>query len=134
MERPRCRHIAASAFIFLATTDIAAAQIPSQAIVLPPVVVTAPMPSPDPGPPTAASEVTVPGDQINARPLLRPGEALESAPGLIVTQHSGEGKANQYFLRGFNLDQAPTLRSSSTACRSTCARTGTARAMPTSTS
>ncbi|WP_163367899.1 TonB-dependent receptor plug domain-containing protein, partial [Klebsiella aerogenes] len=41
---------------------------------------------------------------INAVPVTRPGEALEAVPGLIVTQHSGEGKANQYFLRGFNLD------------------------------
>ncbi|HJW04479.1 MAG TPA: TonB-dependent receptor, partial [Azospira sp.] len=38
------------------------------------------------------------------RPLLRPAEVMESVPGLIVTQHSGDGKANQYFLRGFNLD------------------------------
>jgi TonB-dependent receptor-like protein len=38
------------------------------------------------------------------RPILRPGEVLELVPGLIVTQHSGAGKANQYFLRGFNLD------------------------------
>jgi hypothetical protein len=37
-------------------------------------------------------------------PILRPGEALEMVPGLIVTQHAGDGKANQYFLRGFNLD------------------------------
>ena len=41
---------------------------------------------------------------IEDRPLLRPGEVLELVPGLIVTQHSGDGKANQYFLRGFNLD------------------------------
>jgi outer membrane receptor protein involved in Fe transport len=41
---------------------------------------------------------------IDDRPLLRPGEVLEAIPGMIVTQHSGAGKANQYFLRGFNLD------------------------------
>ncbi len=41
---------------------------------------------------------------IEARPLLRPGEVLEYVPGVIVTQHSGDGKANQFFLRGFNLD------------------------------
>jgi hypothetical protein len=29
---------------------------------------------------------------------------METVPGLVVTQHSGDGKANQYFLRGFNLD------------------------------
>ena len=38
------------------------------------------------------------------RPLARVGELLETIPGFIATQHSGEGKANQYFLRGFNLD------------------------------
>src|SRR6185436_2540773 len=36
--------------------------------------------------------------------IMRQGEVLETVPGVIVTQHSGEGKANQYFLRGFNLD------------------------------
>ena len=42
--------------------------------------------------------------ELEYRPLLRPGEVLETVPGLIATQHSGSGKANQYFLRGFNLD------------------------------
>src|SRR5258705_7795446 len=51
----------------------------------------------------AASEVVLPRERVNAQPALRPGEVLEATPGLIVTQHSGEGKANQYFLRGFNL-------------------------------
>ena len=56
------------------------------------------------GAPRAASEGTVLADQIQGRPLLRTGELLEVVPGLIVTQHTGDGKANQYFLRGFNLD------------------------------
>ena len=43
------------------------------------------------------------------RPLLRPGEVVENIPGVIVTQHSGSGKANQYFLRGFNLDHGTDL-------------------------
>jgi outer membrane cobalamin receptor len=42
--------------------------------------------------------------QLSERPLLRPGEVLETVPGLIITQHAGGGKANQYFMRGFNLD------------------------------
>ena len=42
--------------------------------------------------------------EIEKRPLFRPGEVLETVPGMIVTQHSGPGKANQFFLRGFNLD------------------------------
>jgi hypothetical protein len=53
--------------------------------------------------------MTVSGDDLNARPVTRPGELLEAAPGLSVTQHSGEGKANQYFLRGFNLDHGTDL-------------------------
>jgi outer membrane receptor protein involved in Fe transport len=52
----------------------------------------------------AASEGTVTAALIASRPALRPGEILEFVPGVIVTQHSGDGKANQYFLRGFNLD------------------------------
>ena len=52
----------------------------------------------------AASEGGVAGADIDVRPFLRPGELLEATPGLIATQHSGGGKANQFFLRGFNLD------------------------------
>ena len=52
----------------------------------------------------AASEGSVTAALIANRPALRPGELLEFVPGVIVTQHSGDGKANQYFLRGFNLD------------------------------
>ncbi|WOH56785.1 MULTISPECIES: TonB-dependent receptor [Bradyrhizobium] len=59
--------------------------------------------------PGAASALLVGGEQVNAIPFSRPGEALEVVPGLIVTQHSGEGKANQYFLRGFNLDHGTDL-------------------------
>ena len=59
--------------------------------------------------PTAASNTTISGAEVNAQPFARPGEALEVVPGLIVTQHSGEGKANQYFLRGFNLDHGTDL-------------------------
>ncbi len=42
--------------------------------------------------------------ELAERPFLRRGELLESVPGVIITQHSGDGKANQYFVRGFNLD------------------------------
>ena len=59
--------------------------------------------------PTAASEIRISGEQLNARPASRVGEVLEAVPGLMVTQHSGEGKANQYFLRGFNLDHGTDL-------------------------
>jgi outer membrane receptor protein involved in Fe transport len=59
--------------------------------------------------PSLASQITVTGEELNARPVTRPGELLEAAPGLIATQHSGEGKANQYFLRGYNLDHGTDL-------------------------
>lgn len=52
----------------------------------------------------SASEGLVGQQEIEIRPLLRTGEVLELVPGMVVTQHSGTGKANQYFLRGFNLD------------------------------
>ena len=56
-----------------------------------------------------SSQGTHTRDQIEARPTYRSGELLEGAPGVIVTQHSGEGKANQYFLRGMNLDHGTDL-------------------------
>ncbi|HTQ00260.1 MAG TPA: TonB-dependent receptor [Casimicrobiaceae bacterium] len=52
----------------------------------------------------AASEGVITPQLIEDRPLLRPGNILDYVPGMVVTQHSGAGKANQYFLRGFNLD------------------------------
>jgi outer membrane receptor protein involved in Fe transport len=52
----------------------------------------------------AASAGIITPQLIEDRPLARPGSLLEYVPGLVVTQHSGVGKANQYFLRGFNLD------------------------------
>ena len=52
----------------------------------------------------ASSEGKISKQLVEDRPILRPGEVLELVPGLIITQHSGAGKANQYFLRGFNLD------------------------------
>ncbi len=60
----------------------------------------------------AASEGSVTAQQLKARPVLRPGEVLELVPGVIVTQHSGDGKANQYFLRGFNLDHGTDFATS----------------------
>lgn len=53
---------------------------------------------------STASEGRVSQDELALRPLLRSGEILETVPGMVATQHSGSGKANQYFLRGFNLD------------------------------
>ena len=59
----------------------------------------------------AASQGSIMADLIANRPALRTGELLEFVPGMIVTQHSGDGKANQYFLRGFNLDHGTDFAS-----------------------
>ena len=58
----------------------------------------------------SANVGTVTKKQLEARTAYRPGELLEATPGLVVSQHSGEGKANQFYLRGFNLDHGTDLR------------------------
>lgn len=89
----------------------------AQSITLPEISVTGPSSDPPPlpagsgtvAPPAAASELVITRQEVLSQPVARPGEILEQAPGLIVSQHSGEGKANQYFLRGFNLDHGTDL-------------------------
>ena len=60
----------------------------------------------------AASQGIILGALLQDIPLLRPGEVLEAIPGMVVTQHSGDGKANQYFLRGYNLDHGTDFATS----------------------
>lgn len=60
----------------------------------------------------AASQGRIGANLLRSRPPLRPAEVLEFVPGLVVTQHSGDGKANQYFLRGFNLDHGTDFATS----------------------
>ncbi len=59
-----------------------------------------------------ASEGVVTDEELQLLPAYRPGQLLESVPGLIVTLHSGEGKANQYLMRGYNLDHGTDLQTS----------------------
>ncbi|WDE09073.1 TonB-dependent receptor [Thalassomonas viridans] len=56
------------------------------------------------------SQGSISQGEIEQRPVLRSGEILEFVPGMVVTQHSGSGKANQYFLRGFNLDHGTDFK------------------------
>jgi hypothetical protein len=56
-----------------------------------------------------SSQGVVVNDELALTPAFRPGQLLETVPGLIVTSHSGEGKANQYLLRGFSLDHGTDL-------------------------
>lgn len=79
-----------------------AAGVPGPAVKLDTVTVTAEQQLV--GETDSATVGTVYSEQFENRPISRTGELLEVVPGLIVTQHSGEGKANQYFLRGYNLD------------------------------
>src|SRR5580700_279341 len=58
---------------------------------------------------STASEGLVADQEIQLAPTYRPGQLLETVPGLIVTLHSGEGKANQFLLRGYNLDHGTDL-------------------------
>jgi outer membrane receptor protein involved in Fe transport len=60
----------------------------------------------------AASEGTVGGADLAIRPLLQVAELLEAVPGMVAVQHSGSGKANQYFMRGFNLDHGTDFTNS----------------------
>lgn len=60
----------------------------------------------------AASSGSYTSQLLEDRPILRPGEVEELVPGLIVTQHSGAGKANQFLLRGFNLDHGTDFATS----------------------
>ena len=53
---------------------------------------------------SSANEGTTGLEQLSLRPTMRAGDLVETVPGAVATQHSGGGKANQYFLRGFNLD------------------------------
>ncbi len=59
-----------------------------------------------------ASEGIVDDEELQLAPQYRPGQLLETVPGLIVTLHSGEGKANQYLMRGYNLDHGTDLETS----------------------
>src|SRR5258706_15037892 len=91
------RFAAASLVLACAVPDARATDLPDTDV----VVITAPRTA---GRADAASQGTVSGEALEHRPLARPADLLEAVPGMAVTQHSGGGKANQYFLRGFNLD------------------------------
>jgi hypothetical protein len=58
---------------------------------------------------TSATQGTIGATELQDRPFLRSGEVLEAVPGVIITQHAGGGKANQYFVRGFNPDHGTDI-------------------------
>src|SRR5262249_48327935 len=71
--------------------------------VLPPVTVTAPPPL------SSSSEQIIPGRDFEMRPQGRPADVLRLVPGLIINQHQGGGKAEQYLIRGFDADHGTDL-------------------------
>jgi outer membrane receptor protein involved in Fe transport len=118
------RRLAARALPLVALSGAAAAQTttatstapasvadnsqPGSMLSLPEVQVTAPGPDLL-GTATTASQGVIGNQEIQLTPVYRPGQILETIPGLTVTSHSGEGKANQYLLRGYNLDHGTDL-------------------------
>lgn len=98
----------AAPVLLLSSIALAAAAEPGEKT-LAPVVVESSLVNPI-GAADSATEGTVTGKQLENRPLQRTGALLEAVPGVIVTQHSGDGKANQYFARGFNLDHGTDFR------------------------
>ena len=78
----------------------------------------------------SATQGVVSAQQIDNRPIMRAGEVLEAVPGVIISQHSGEGKANQYLPARIQSRSRHRLRDDAwPACPSTCRRMRTARAI-----
>ena len=105
------RTVAAVSFVTFLPSLALAGGIPTSTGWLEEVVVTGKLERLE-GDPSSATVGVATSEQLDLRPVLRTGELLEVVPGLIVTQHSGSGKANQYFLRGFNLDHGTDLATS----------------------
>jgi len=76
---------------------------PAEELVLPPLLVTAPAPV------ASSSEQLIPGKDFEVRPQGRPADVLRLIPGLIIAQHQGGGKAEQYLIRGFDADHGTDL-------------------------
>ncbi len=77
-------------------------------LTLAPIEISASRPR-HPADPASASQGEIASNTLASRPLQRTGDVMEAVPGVVISQHSGEGKANQYYLRGFNLDHGTDL-------------------------
>src|SRR3984893_1670255 len=86
-----------------AAQDQAPASPPAFDAILPPVLVTAPPAL------SSSSEQLIPGKDFELRPQGRPADVLRLIPGLIINQHQGGGKAEQYLIRGFDADHGTDL-------------------------
>src|SRR6195256_225559 len=86
-----------------AAQDQAPAPPPAFDAILPPVLVTAPPAL------SSSSEQLIPGKDFELRPQGRPADVLRLIPGLIISQHQGGGKAEQYLIRGFDADHGTDI-------------------------
>jgi len=93
----------AAPLILAAVATAQEAAAPPAEVTLPPVVVTAPPPI------ASSSEQLIPGKDFELRPQGRPADILRLVPGLIINQHQGGGKAEQYLIRGFDADHGTDL-------------------------
>ena len=93
----------AAPLILTAVATAQEAAAPPAEMTLPPVVVTAPPPI------ASSSEQLIPGKDFELRPQGRPADILRLVPGLIINQHQGGGKAEQYLIRGFDADHGTDL-------------------------
>jgi len=93
----------AAPLILTAVATAQEAAAPPAEVTLPPVVVTAPPPI------ASSSEQLIPGKDFELRPQGRPADILRLVPGLIINQHQGGGKAEQYLIRGFDADHGTDL-------------------------
>lgn len=123
-RRTRTHGVTAGLLVLLASASAVAAPQPSQPAAAASVPGDAAHPAPTPaaekivvtasrvnliGRAATASQGSVTEKELRLRPVYRVGQLLESIPGLVVTVHSGEGKAYQYLARGFNLDHGTDI-------------------------
>ena len=92
-----------AALLWVASAAAQPTAPPAPEATLAPVLVTAPPPV------TSSSEQLIPGKDFELRPHGRPADVLRLIPGLIIDQHQGGGKAEQYLLRGFDADHGTDL-------------------------
>ncbi len=55
-------------------------------------------------PAESASSVKLDSRELRYRSRTQPSDILRQVPGLVVSQHAGGGKSDQYFIRGFDAD------------------------------
>jgi hypothetical protein len=112
MKTPLALRVILTGSIALVTTHLCAAEPATDDLTTLPEIVVTGRGVDLTGVADSANEGFVGSLDLQARPIFRVGELVETIPGVIVTQHAGGGKANQFFLRGFNLDHGTDLATS----------------------